>query len=95
MKKTMSSYNFVDDMMDIRPDNFTREGLFALYDYFMEYEDSCGTEIEFDPIAICCGFTEDSIENHLSNYGLSCLEQLEDNTTVIMVDEDNCIIQNY
>jgi len=91
----MSSYDFVREMEDIRPDNFTREGLNVLWDCLEELEESCDMEIEFDPIAICCAYTEDSIENHLSNYGLETIEELENKTTVIRVDEDNIIIQDY
>lgn len=95
MKKTMGLYDFRNDMMEIRPDNFSYLGLEALYNYFEELEESCDMVIEFDPIAFCCEYTEDSIENHLENYGLESQEELEYNTTVIPVDEDTIIIVNY
>ena len=58
MKKTVYKNEFIDTMMDIRPDNFSYDGLVALFDYLEEIEDSCGEEMEFDPIALCCDFTE-------------------------------------
>jgi len=39
-------------------DNFSYEALKLLFDWFEQYEDDCGTEVELDPIAICCDFTE-------------------------------------
>lgn len=38
--------------------NFSLEGKRALFDYFEEYEESTGETLEFDPIAICCDYTE-------------------------------------
>lgn len=58
MKKTIYKNEFIDTMRDIRPDNFSYDGLVALFDYLEEIEDSCGEEMEFDPIALCCDFTE-------------------------------------
>ena len=95
MKKTMNLYDFRNDMMEIRPDNFSYLGLEALFNYFEEYEESCDNEMEFDPITICCDFTEDSIINILDNYNLASTEELEYNTTVIPVDDETIIIQNY
>jgi len=95
MKKTMSLYDFRNDMMEIRPDNFSYLGLEALFNYLEDWEQSGEEETEFDPIAICCDFTEDSIVNILDNYNLASTEELEYNTIVIPVDEDTIIIQDY
>ena len=37
-----------------RPHNFSGLGLQSLFDYLEQYEEDCDTEIEFDPIALCC-----------------------------------------
>lgn len=95
MKQSINTFEFVAKMERIRPDNFTYEGLKALSEYFEEYEESTGEEIEFDPIAICCEYTEDSIKNVLSNYDLDTLEELEDNTQVIHVGDENIIYASY
>ena len=83
-----------------REDNFSYEGLRALFDYLEQYEEDCDQEIELDVIAICCEYTEDSIQNIADNYGIEgdreeILETLMYNTQVIEVDEDNIIIQDY
>ena len=38
--------------------NFTIEGLHALFEYLEQWEDDIGEPIEFDPIALCCQFSE-------------------------------------
>jgi len=38
--------------------NFTIEGLHALFDYLEQWEDDVGEPMEFDPIALCCQFSE-------------------------------------
>ena len=58
MKKTIYKNAFIDTMIDIRPCNFSYDGLVALFDYLEEIEDSRGEEMEFNPIALCRDFTE-------------------------------------
>ena len=59
MKATLTKSNFRDGFRDCnRQDQFSYEALGALYDYLVDYEDSCDTELEFNPIAFCCEFTE-------------------------------------
>ena len=70
MKTTVSMREFVSTIEEIRPNNFSREALEALFEYFEEIEESCGIESEFDPIAICCEFSEDSFENIADQYGI-------------------------
>ena len=38
--------------------NFTIEGLRALFDYLEQWEDDVGEPMEFDPIALCCQFSQ-------------------------------------
>ena len=61
MKETLTKSQFVSRFLDIRPDNFTRAALCALFDYFEEIEQDCGgPEMEFDPVAVCCDYSEHS-----------------------------------
>lgn len=70
-------------------DNFSYDGLKALYEYFEEYEDSTGEKIEFDMVGICCEYSEyESLEEINNAYGLKfnkewTLEELQDRTHVI------------
>lgn len=58
IKKTISSYDFVDSWPMSRRDNFSRGGLFALYEYLDALSEDLGEDIEYDPIAFCCDYTE-------------------------------------
>ncbi len=81
MKETVNEYRFIDGFRGCnREDNFSREGRAAMYQYFTEMEHD-GFEIEYDPIAICCGYTEfESIEEFNETYDTKyeSLEELED-----------------
>ena len=99
MKTTISENNF-RDAFSIRKDNFSYEGLTALYDYLTQYEEDCGVELELDPIAICCDFTEfEDLAEFREQYGKDkdfTIEDLHDETTVIPVEgTDKFIIQDY
>ena len=101
MKKTVYFNDFEKEFRDYgREDSFSWEGLRTLFDYLEQYEEDCYQESELDVIAICCEYTEDSIQNIADNYGIEgdreeILETLMYNTQVIEIDEDNVIIQNY
>ena len=97
MKQTMNEFDFKNEFKKIRPDNFSYDGLTALYDYLTQYEENCDTELEFDPIAYCCEYTEfDSFEDVKINYDVKTLKELEDNTTVLKIpNSEKLVIQNY
>lgn len=62
--------DFVDAFHGHDRDNqFSYEGKKALFDYFNEFEESSGEEIELDVIAICCEWTEyDNATDAASEY---------------------------
>jgi len=97
MKQTMNEFDFKNEFKKIRPDNFSYDGLTALYDYLIQYEENCDTELEFDPIAYCCEYTEfDSFEDVKINYDVKTLEELQDKTTVLKIpNSEKLEIQNY
>ena len=97
MKQTMNEFDFKNEFKKIRPNNFSYDGLTALYDYLTQYEESCDTELEFDPIAYCCEYTEfDSFEDVKKNYDVETLEKLQDKTTVLKIpNSEKLVIQNY
>lgn len=63
--------------------DFSYAGLRYLFEYLTSLEEDCGKEIELDVIAICCDFSESTIDEALSDTGLSSIDELEDHTTVI------------
>jgi hypothetical protein len=87
---------FKDEFKAIRPDNFTNEGLSALYEWLTELEEDTGEPMELDVIAICCDFSEEPLQDVLDNYRLESLEELQDNTMVIAVlDNGNVVYQVF
>lgn len=80
IKQTITSdWHFSDWLIDARKRDssygncFTPEGAKAVQDYYDQLSDDLGEDIEFDPIAWCCEWTEfDSMgkayEYHFGNY---------------------------
>jgi hypothetical protein len=70
MKQTVNSYQFHDAFkrMD-RGDAFSYEGLEILFNGLEEYEEETGEELELDVIALCCEFSEMSINEIIDAYG--------------------------
>lgn len=87
MKQSVNKYDFrrAFELAD-RKDQFSYDGLSALFDYLEQYEEDCGTEIELDVIALCCDYSEEKVSDILKNYSLDSLSDLRDQTTVIDVD---------
>ena len=71
MKKTINLYQFRDAFMDIRPDNFSYDGLELLFNWFEEYEDGTGEDMELDVIAICGEWEESTIDEVINGYIVS------------------------
>ncbi len=96
MKQTISQYDFVDGFTGSYKDCFSYDGKIALYDYLAELEDGCGEEVEFDPIALCCEFTEyESFGEIALEYdNIETMQDLQDHTQVIEFD-GGIIVQNF
>lgn len=91
-----------------RKDNFSYEGLSALYEMLTESEDGIGQEL--DVIAICCDFTEYEEEEALSQFGYlfdeygndederdfkALIEILQDETLLLVLENGNIIVQAF
>ena len=89
MKQTVDKYDFCEAFRKIRPDNFSYDGLGALFDYLTDYEANSGEDMELDVIAFCCDFTEyENLAEFQANYGeeYETLWDIEDQTTLIRVN---------
>ena len=64
MKQTLTKDMFRFQMNQIRPDNFSYEGQGALFDYLDEMD----SELEFDAIAICCDFSQCSLDEFMQSF---------------------------
>ena len=74
-----------------RLDNFSYDGLKALFDHLAEYEEDTGEEIELDIIALCCDYNEyENLEELKAEYtDIETMEDLENHTTVIKIYDIN------
>lgn len=79
MKTTVSRYDFERAFVDAeRKENFSYEAMGLLFDYFEQYEEDTGEEVELDVIAICCEYSEDTLEDVANNYGIDLVDVDED-----------------
>ena len=94
---TLSKDNFIKRFLEIRPNNFSVYALTALFEELEEISEGTGESIEFDPISICCDYTEyDSFEDIQEDYpGIKDLEHLMDNTTVLQCSNSALVIRNF
>ncbi len=81
MKQTLTKDMFRFQMNQVRPDNFSYEGQGALFDYLEMCEEGCDSEIEFDPIAICCDFSQCSLDEFLQAYPMIEFKSTPDDDT--------------
>ena len=99
MFTSVSESNFIQAFEDYgRGNNFTREGRQALYDYFEQLEDDLGEPIELDVIAICCEYSEyENLKEFQKDYSedYESIEDIENATTVIRIDDDAFIIVSF
>ena len=69
--ETVTACSFIDAFrrMD-RMDQFSYDGLRALYDYLEQLSDDVGENIELDVVALCCDYAEyDSALEAAKSYG--------------------------
>tara|TARA_B110000902_G_scaffold112620_1_gene132798 strand:- start:232 stop:531 length:300 start_codon:yes stop_codon:yes gene_type:complete len=96
--QTVNEYDFLNAFNSIRPNNFSREALFALFEYLEQLsEDSEYPNMELDVIGICCEYSEyESLEALQVDYkAIDDLEQLQDKTLVIELANGGLIIQDF
>lgn len=106
---TVNTSELYHDLKGMERDNFSYEGAKALMEYLEQLADDCEMNIEYDPIAFCCEYSEygdavDCIESCQYPYDFDddsyndkeeqALEYLRDNTTVIEFN-GGIIIQDF
>ena len=105
MKTIVSEYQFVDAFRACgRESQFTVPARRALFAHFEQFEEDTDTEIELDPVAVCCEFAEyPSALKAAEAYGFkdgidskdeSALEWLQNRTQVIEFD-GGLVIQQF
>ena len=75
MKTTVYFSEFCDYFRDIRPDNFSYEGLRILFDYF---DSDYFEDFELDVIAICCDFAESDYQSIAADYSIELDPEMDE-----------------
>jgi hypothetical protein len=105
MKTTVTEYQFVESFRACgRESQFSVPARRAIFAHLEDYEGQTGTELELDPIAVCCDFAEyPSALEAAKAYGFqdgidskeeSPLEWLQNRTQVIEF-EGGIVIQQF
>jgi len=98
MIQTINEYQFSDAFHKMgRGEQFSYEGLKALYEYLEEYETG-EQQIELDVISLCCEYAEyKSLKEFQEDYNqdYKSLGDIMDRTQVIMIDDTSFIIQQF
>ena len=100
MKQTITESQFINAFKswDTYKNQFSYDGLKALFEWFEELENDTGEEMELDVVAICCDFTEyESLKEYNEDYDKEYeeIDEIADDTTLIKIDDERFIIQQY
>ncbi len=107
--QTVNSYHFERAFVNAgRGNQFSYDALQALYEYLESLSDDLGEDIELDVIALCCEWQESTIAEIIDQYDIDvtdCLDDddrkeivvkyLEDNTTMIDLDNDSILFIQF
>ena len=92
--KTLNENEFINEFGNSGQyaNNFSREGLKALYEHLSELEN-----LELDVIAICCEYAEyESFDELIADYSqYTTLESIESETVVIETDSGGYVIRQF
>jgi len=94
----INEYSFRRAFEQLRPNNFSYDGLTALYEYLEQLSEDIGEDIELDVIAICCDYSEfENLKDFQNQYSddYQNIEQIENKTIVIPIDNDRFIVANF
>mgnify|MGYP003350223349 CR=1 FL=1 len=108
MKQTVNFNDFRDAFRTMdRMENFSYEGMQALFDYLEQLEEDTGEEIELDVIGLCCDFSEATWEEIARDYRIDVkgldetdtqsevMNYLEMNTTIVGEVPGGCVYLNF
>lgn len=99
MKQYIGFSQFCDGFRGSYENNFSYQGKRALFDYLENYEEETGEEIELDPVALCCEYSEyESLKDFQEQYSADykSIENIEECTTVIPIEgTERFIVQDF
>ena len=75
--QTVNKSQFIDNLLADDYASWTYEDAGALYDYYEDFSEGTGEDVELDRVALRCEWTRaDSIDEVIEDY--DCIEDLED-----------------
>jgi hypothetical protein len=98
MYKKINMYAFERAFIDMnRGNNFSYAGKKALFEYLEQYEENTGERIDLDVIALCCEYSEyeNLAEYNKEHDPVDKIEDIEELTQVIRIDDEAFIIQKF
>tara|TARA_R110000787_G_scaffold156160_3_gene270070 strand:- start:3237 stop:3584 length:348 start_codon:yes stop_codon:yes gene_type:complete len=99
MKNTVDFYTFRNWFEENRKDNFSSDGLLALWEMLSDYENDTGEQIEFDPIGFCCEYSEyENLEEFHRDYDKETypdIDTIQDHTILYEFGNESFIIQQF
>ena len=83
--QTVNKSQFIDNLLADDYASWTYEDAEALFDYYEQFSDDVGEDVELDRVALRCEWTRaDSIDEVIEDYDdINSLEDLQDQTQVI------------
>jgi hypothetical protein len=110
MYQSINFSDFRNAFKQLRPSNFSNEGLCELFEYCEEYESDSGDPMELDVIALCCDITEDKPLSIALGYRIdlsaidlgddlairqTVLDYLREHTTVVGQTHESILFINF
>ena len=103
MKETVNKYRFINRFArsDTYKNQFSYEGLHALFEYIEQVEDDIGEEFEFDMVGICCDYTEyENLNDFNADYRnddkIYTLDDIREETELIEIpDSERFIVGEF
>ena len=106
MKTIVTQYSFIEAFRACgREKQFSNSALYALFEYLERVEEDTDTELELDPVGLCCDWSEyptalDAAKDYGYREGVdskdeSPLEWLQNRTDVIQFWENGVIVLKF
>jgi len=90
MKMTLTTTQVADRISS--GGDFSYRASLALAEYYEEYEDCIGEQMELDPVAIRCDWGEyDSLQDWAEDYGLDLADLIDDADNATDEEKDEAI----
>ncbi len=91
MKVTINKSQFIDALLKDEYAGWSYSQAETLFNYYSDLEEIIGEEIELDVTTIRCEWNASSIET----LGTATIDALRQLTTILIVDDQTILIQNY